>query len=133
MIDGKVDGAFRAEDYCESLVPVSHLGVSRGRARVGGTATHRSFAPLAFREIKTLGFVSHCPSNADGSPRFPPPRKVDTFASKQKGRPKQLVSAKRGNLTFDNAARQDNLQPALGSTMTRRDAEDSEPAAPSQN
>ena len=61
MIDGEVGGAFSAEDYCESLVSVSHLGVSRGRARVGGTATDRAFAPLAFCEIKTLGFVSHCP------------------------------------------------------------------------
>jgi hypothetical protein len=60
IIARDVDRVFRPEDYCESFIPVRHLSVSRGGACVGSTATHRSFTPLAFGEIKTFVFVSHC-------------------------------------------------------------------------
>ena len=60
IIDRDVCRVFRARDDCESLVPVSHLGMSCGYARVGSTATHRSFTSLALREIETFVFISHC-------------------------------------------------------------------------
>ena len=39
IIGRNVARMFRAEDHCKSFVPVSHLGMSGGHARVGAAAT----------------------------------------------------------------------------------------------
>jgi hypothetical protein len=55
----KVRHMLCAEHHCESLVPVSHLRMGRGRTRIRGMATHRSLAQFAPSKIDAFGLPSH--------------------------------------------------------------------------
>ena len=56
IINWQVGRPLRAKNYCKGFVPVSHLGMSGGSARVRCTATHRSLKTRTGGVINTSQF-----------------------------------------------------------------------------
>jgi len=58
IINWQVGRPLCAKNYCKGFVPVSHLGMSGGSARVRCTATHHPLKPLTDGVINTLAVLS---------------------------------------------------------------------------